>query len=163
MINSGSIKSCSFNPLPASIMAKCCHALLPMPTRIIYLSLATGKMHADFKCAMLQPLLTKPSSDHKVFANFRPVSNFNYISKLIEKAVAAQLNDHVACNNLHAPFQSAYTVCHSTESALMRVHNDIMISLNNRNSVILVLLGLSSVFDTVNHDLLLSRLDGHCS
>ena len=41
----------------------------------------------------------------------------------------------------------------------MRVHNDIMISLDNGNSVILVLLDLSAAFDTVNHDLLLSRLE----
>ena len=41
----------------------------------------------------------------------------------------------------------------------MRVHNDIMISLDNGNSVILVLLDLSAAFDTINHDLLLSRLE----
>ena len=109
---------------------------------------------------MLRPLLKKPTDDHRVFANFRPVSNLKYISKLIEnlKAVAVQLNDLLACNDLHVPFRSAYRSCHSTESALMRVHNDIMISLDNGNSVILVLLDLSAAFDTVNHDLLLSRL-----
>ena len=142
-------------------MAKCCHALLPMLPRIIHLSLATGEseMPEDLKCAMLRPLLKKPTADHKVFANFRPVSNLKYISKLIEKAVAVQLNDHLARNDLHVPFQSACRSCHSTESALMRVHNDIMISLDNGNSVILVLLDLSAAFDTVNHDLLLSRLE----
>ena len=113
-----------------------------MLTRIINLSLATGEMPEDLKCAMLRPLLKKPTADHKVFANFRPVSNLKYISKLIEKAVAVQLNDHLARNDLHVPFQSAYRSCHSTESALMRVHNDIMISLDNGNSVILVLLDL---------------------
>ena len=121
--------------------------------------LATGEMPEDLKCAMLRPLLKKSTADHKVFANFRPVSNLKYISKLIEKAVAVQLNDHLARNDLHVPFQSAYRSCHSTESAFMRVHNDIMISLDNGNSVILVLLDLSAAFDTVNHDLLLSRLE----
>ena len=82
---------------------------------------------------MLRPLLKKPTADHKVFANFRPVSNLKYISKLIETAFAVQLNDHLACNDLYVPFQSAYRSCHSTESALMRVHNDIMISLDNVN------------------------------
>ena len=77
-----------------------------MLTRIINLSLATGEMPEDLKCAMLRPLLKKPTADHKVFANFRPVSNLKYISKLIEKAVAVQRND------LHVPFQSAYRSCH---------------------------------------------------
>ena len=47
LIKSGTIKSCSLDPLPASIMAKCCYALLPMLTRIINLSLATGEMPED--------------------------------------------------------------------------------------------------------------------
>ena len=161
LIKSETIKSCSLVPLPASIMTKCCHAFLPMLTRIINLSLATGEMPEDLKCAMLRPLLKKPTADHKVFANFRSVSNLKYTSKLIEKAVAVQLNDHLACNDLHVPFQSAYRSCHSTESALMRVHNYIMISVDNGNCVMLalVLLDLSAAFDTVNHDLLLSRLE----
>ena len=99
LIKSGTIKSCSLDPLSASIMAKCCHALLPMLARIINLSLATGEMPEDLKCAMLRPLLKKPTADNKVFANFRPVSNLKYISKRIEKAVAVQLNDHLARND----------------------------------------------------------------
>ena len=49
LTKSGAIKSCSLDPLPASIMAKCCHALLPMLTRIINLSLGTGEMPEDLK------------------------------------------------------------------------------------------------------------------
>ena len=86
--------------------------------KIINLSLATGEMLEDLKCAMHRPLLKKPTADHKVFANFRPVSNLKYISKLIEKAVDGQLNDHLARNDLHVPFQSAYRSCHSTEREL---------------------------------------------
>ena len=155
LIKSGAIKSCSLDPLPASIMTKCCHALLPMLTIIINLSSATGEMPQDLKCAMLRPLLKKPTADNKVFANFRPVSNLKYVSKLIEKAVAVQLNGHLACNDLHVPFQFAKRGCHSTESALMRVHNDIMISLDNGNSVILILLDLSAAFDCDENTLLL--------
>ena len=81
LMKTGSIKSCSLDPLSASIMANCCHALLPMPTRIINFSLATGEMPEDLKCAMLRPLLKKPTADHNVFANFRPVSNLNYLLK----------------------------------------------------------------------------------
>ena len=112
-------------------MAKCCHALLPMLTRIINLSLAKGKMPEDLTCGMLRPLLKKPTADHKGFANFRPVSNLKYVSKFIETAVAVQLTDYLACNDQHVSLQFAYRSCHSTESALMRVHNDVMISLDN--------------------------------
>ena len=45
-----------------------------------------------------------------VFKNFPPVSNLKNVSKLIEKAVAAQLNDYLVYNDLHAPRQSAHKV-----------------------------------------------------
>lgn len=46
--------------------------------------------------------------EHEVFLNFRPVSNLKYVSKRIEKAVAVQLKDYLACNGLHVPLQCAY-------------------------------------------------------
>ena len=54
--------------------------------------------------------------------------------------------------------QSAYRPNHSTETALLRVHNDISLALDNNNDVILVLLDLSSACDMVNHQILLKRL-----
>ena len=47
---------------------------------------------------------------------------------------------------------------HSTEKALIRVHNDIATALDQKSSMILLLLDLSAAFDTVNHCILLSRL-----
>ena len=55
-------------------------------------------------------------------------------------------------------FQSAYKVYHSSETALIWVHNDILQSLGNKQSLILGFLVLSAAFDTVNHDILLCRL-----
>ena len=81
-------------------------------------------MPRELKCAMLRPLLKKPKADPECFFNFPPVSNLKNVSKLIEKAVAAQLNDYLVYNDLHGPVQSANKPCHSTETALMKVHND---------------------------------------
>ena len=55
-------------------------------------------------------------------------------------------------------FQSAYREFHSTETAVIRVHNYITIAVDNLESVILLPLDLSAAFDTVDHDILLSRL-----
>ena len=60
--------------------------------------------------------------------------------------------------NLSDTFQSAYKQYHSTETALIRVHNDILTAIDNRRTVILLLLDLSAAFDTVYHDFILSRL-----
>ena len=61
-------------------------------------------------------------------------------------------------NNLEEVFQSAYKQLHSTKTALLRVHNDILVTLDNHQSVILLLLDLSAAFDTVDHTILLNRL-----
>ena len=100
----------------------------------------------------------RKNADHEIFSNFRPISNLKLISKLIEKAVASQLTDYLSFNSLHESFQSAYKRYHSSETALLRVYNDILRSIDNGGGVILVLLHLSAAFDTVNLELLLSRL-----
>ena len=58
----------------------------------------------------------------------------------------------------HEQFQSAYKPHHSTETALMRVQNDILMSLDNKRGVVLIMLDLSAAFDTVDHSLLLGRM-----
>ena len=62
-------------------------------------------------------------------------------------------------NNLHELMQSAYKVGHSTETALIRVYNDILCAIDEKQCVLLVLLDLSAAFDTVDHEVLLSRLE----
>ena len=61
-------------------------------------------------------------------------------------------------NSLLDPFQSAYRPKHSVESALIRVKNDIMFALNSDRVILMVLLDLSAAFDTIDHDIFVSRL-----
>ena len=79
------------------------------------------------------------------------------VSKVKEKA-AAQLTDHVRTHHLEEWFQSAYKIHHSTESALVKVHNDILRAIDDNRSVLHLLLDLSAAFDTVDHSTLLLRL-----
>ena len=61
-------------------------------------------------------------------------------------------------HELHEPFQSAYKSHHSVESALIRVHSDILQAMDRQRIVVLVLLELSAAFDTTDHQVLLHRL-----
>ena len=155
-------KSCTLDPIPSAVFKRCRHCLLPVITSIVNLSLTSGQVPDRFKVAMLKPLLKTYGADHELFSNFRPVSNLYFLSKVTEKAVAAQLMDHLNDNkSLLEEFQSAYKSHHSTEpteTALVRVRNDILKAVYNNRSVILLLLDLSAAFDTVDHSILLSRL-----
>ena len=122
------------------------------------MSLSSATMVKSHKTAVVSPRLKKPDADYNQFSNFRPVSNLCLISKMIEKAVAIQLTNHIVNNHMDEMFQSAYKVFHSTETALVKVHNDILCAVDNNDSVVPLLLDLSAAFDTVDHSILLSRL-----
>ena len=62
-------------------------------------------------------------------------------------------------NNLNPVNQSAYRKNHSTETALVRIVNDILSAMDNKMCVALVMLDLSAAFDTVSHSILLRRLE----
>ena len=72
--------------------------------------------------------------------------------------ISGRLNEHLINNSLFDPLQSAYRDKHSTETALIKVQNDILSALDAGSSAILLILDLSSAFDTIDHDILLSRL-----
>ena len=77
--------------------------------------------------------------------------------------MAVRLQDYLKSKQLNEPLQSAYKRFHSCETALVRVHNDILRAIDNRHCVIVLLLDLSAAFDTVDHDILLARLNSKFS
>jgi len=126
---------------------------------MINLSLTSGIVPPCLKHALIRPLLKKKHLDSENLKNFRPVSNLPFMSKVLEKIVAKRLLEHMESNNLHETMQSAYKQLHSTETALIRVQNDILTSLDNKHGVILVLLDLSAAFDTIDHVTLYHQLE----
>ena len=90
--------------------------------------------------------------------NYRPVSNLSFLSKILEKVVASRLNSHINSSHTSNDYQSAYRKFHSTETALLKIHNDILLSTDDGRVTALTLPDLSAAFDTVDHTILLSRL-----
>ena len=105
------------------------------------------------KKALVKPHLKKHSLDADNLSNYRPVSNLSLLSKLLEKAVDTQFASHLSTNSLLSPLQSAYRANHSVETALAKVHNDIMRAADESQGVLLILLDLSAAFDTIDHDM----------
>ena len=112
-----------------------------------------------FKQAHITPILKKSSLDKEVFKNYRPVSNLNFISKILERVVAIQLQTHLDEAGLMTAFQSAYRKHHSTERALLNIQNDILLNMAKGAVTALTLLDLSATFDTIGHTIILDRLN----
>ena len=69
------------------------------------------------------------------------------------------MSTHITTNNIDEPMQSSYKAHHSTETAMMRVYNDILCIIDQKKYVLLVCLDLSAAFDIVDHNILLNRLE----
>ena len=156
LISEAAGKSCQLDPIPTPIVLKLLDVLLPVITKLINLSFDTGRFAEAWKEALVLPSLKKPGLDF-AFKNFRPVSNLSYISKLSERAGAEQFMEHLTANKLHSQLQSAKTQQHSTETSLLKVKNDMLMSMDEQHVTLLILLDLSAAFDTIHHD----KLTGH--
>ena len=161
IIKKASKASCSLDSIPTSLLRDILSSIATTIADLVNSSLTSGKFPSELKSAIVKPLLKKPSADPEILKNYRPVSNLSFISKIIEKVVAARLLDHMMDNGLMDQYQSAYRKGHSTETALVRVHNDILRAVDKGLGVCLILLDLSAAFDTVDHTILLTFLKEH--
>ena len=157
-INESPGKTCLLDPIPTWFMKKNVHVFYPIVTDIVNGSLSSGTFPDSLKHAVVSPIIKKRSLKADKLKNYRPVSNIPYVSKVVEKFAINNITRFIKANDLGEIFQSAYKSIHSTETALHRVKDDIMKCMSQREGVCLVLLDLSSAFDTVSHKVLLRRL-----
>ena len=108
--------------------------------------------------AHVRPIIKRLSLDEDISNNYRHMSNLPYMSKTIERVVAARLPAHMAEYNLCESNQSAYKLNHTVETALVCVQNDILRAMDRQNIVIMLLINLSAVFGAVIHNVMLYRL-----
>ena len=151
-------KECEEDPIPVKLLLQCLEEIRPIILFIVNDSLKNGVFPEALKSALVRPSIKDENGDVNSYKNYRPISNLPFLSKIIEKSVHRQLETYLQRHNLHAEFQSGYKSNHSCETATLAIYNDLLCLSDSRSKIILLLLDLSAAFDTVNHELLLCRL-----
>ena len=154
-------KTCSMDFIPTALIKSCPAVFSDLIATLANLSFSQGVFPEHFKAAAITPLLKKPGSAVESPSNYRPISNLNNISKLLERLFLVRIQSHITSSPNFSQFQSAYRQHHSTESALLHTFNNIYTSADRSQPTLLMSLDLSAAFDTIDHSLLLNRL--HCS
>ena len=147
-------KSCELDPILPKLLIQCLDCILPSPTDNFHSSLASGIIPQCFKSAFVTPILKRRCPDH----NYRPVSNLCLIAKILKKLVLSKVSSYLNSHNVYNTCQSAYRPGLSTEIALLKVVNDLLLSLNKGNISVLASLEFSSAFDAIDHTILVHRL-----
>ena len=91
IISKSPTKSCLLDPLPTFLIKECIDILLPSITKLVNCSLCEGLVPADFKKAVITPLIKKDSLPLEDLKSYLPVRGLSFISKLVERVVAKQL------------------------------------------------------------------------
>ena len=84
-------------------------------------------------------------------SNYRPISNLSFLSKILEKVIYKQLYSYLNKFSLFPSTQSVFRIGHSTETAHLKLNNDLILAADNGQSSILLCLDFTASFDTVDH------------
>ena len=143
--------------LPVSLLRQTTNVMAPLLTRLANLSFSSGVFPSSYKLGHVTPLIKKPGLNRTDPANYRPISNLSNFSKLLERLALARLQPMVLGSRNFCPLQSAYRSGHSTETALLKLVNDIKRAAGDGKCTALLALDISAAFDSICFDTLRRR------
>ena len=112
--------TCVSDPFPTKLLISHVSSIIGVILHIVNLSLTSGVFPLSCKSSVIVPLLKKPGLDAEILKNYRPVANLSILSKVIEKAIALQIYEHLSNNDVVDSFQSAFKAGHSCETVLLK-------------------------------------------
>lgn len=142
--------------IPNHVLKNCSSTLSRPIAHILRFSYLTGKIPSAWKCAKVIPLPKVPKPTR--LEHYRPISITPHISKLAESFLHKDINSF--CQNINAipPTQHGFNQGHSVVTALLEFSDDILKSIDNRHNLDVVFLDISKAFDSIRHDILLSKI-----
>jgi len=126
IVSKAPAKHCSLDPVPTWLLKRLLPLLAPTLAKICNASFSEAVFPATLKQAIVRPRLKKATLNAEDINSFRPISNLSFLSKVVERAAAARLSVHFESQQLLPSRQSAYRARHSTETAIIAVHDEIV-------------------------------------
>ena len=151
--------SAGFDDIKPKVIKQSVEYILDPLLHIINLSFTTGVVPQLLKRANVTPIFK--GGDPTELGNYRPISVLPVFSKILEKLMFKRLYAYFTNNNILYQRQFGFRKGYSTEMALLSAIDTITKSLDEKNHVIAIFLDFRKAFDTVDSDILLSKLDHH--
>ena len=149
--------SCGYDNVSMKLLKHIFQYIADPLTIIINQSLTTGIFPSKLKIAKVIPIYKK--GDENITDNYRPISLLPSISKIFEKVVYMQVYDYFNEYKLFYESQYGFRKAHSTEQACIELVDKVLQSLDKGEIPVAIFIDLSKAFDTLDHGILLSKLD----
>ena len=152
-------KSSGWDEVSMSVIKLTINNIAPVLTHICSLSFSQGVVPSEMKLAKVAPIFKCDAKDE--FSNYRPISLLSNFSKILEKLMLNRLSEFLDKYNFLCNQQYGFRKKHSTELAVVELANDIAEAIDAKQTTIWIFIDLSKAFDTLNHTILLKKLE-HC-
>ena len=145
--------------IPNKVLKITAEILSPSLSAIFNRSLSMGIYLDDWKMARVLPIFK--SGDKDDIGNYRPIAIISAIAKVFGRLVHDQFYTYLSSNQLINPYQSGFRSTFSTLTSLLESTNDWCVNIDRGLLNGVVFIGLKKAFDTIDYDILLSKLSAY--